>query len=204
MFKSRNTLVILTTLFLASLLVPYTTQAQWGVGASYEIRTESPKDGFGVRIENSILPVLPIVDLRLRAHFSNFSAKNHLSYQDQTFSYSYSRTIQSYDYGITAVGGINFVLVEPYVGLGLGANTVHIKRTDLPQGIPLDPTANQSKFFWNALFGAEVNVLPMLHPFVEYRYTNVGKGFFQQLKEHGIPRPSSSNGRLILGVLLQF
>ena len=204
MNKWKQILIVLVAALLVYPFVPSTAEAQWGVGASYEIRNEAPKHGFGVRIEKSIFNMIPLVDLGIRAHFSNFSEKNQLNYQYQTLSYSYSRTVQDYDYGLTAIGGVSLGLLKPYVGLGLGSNTVNIKRSDLPQTSPLEQSATQSKIFWNALLGAQVNLLPLLHPFVEYRYTNVGKSFFQNLEQQGIPKPSSSNGRLILGVLVRF
>ncbi|MDZ7695011.1 MAG: hypothetical protein U5K69_28490 [Balneolaceae bacterium] len=40
-------------------------QAQWGIGASYEVRDEEPQNGFGVRIERGYsVQQLPIVQAR--------------------------------------------------------------------------------------------------------------------------------------------
>ncbi len=95
-------------------------------------------------------------------------------------------------------------LVKPYVGLGLGSNTVKIQRDDIPESGPIADETSENKLYWNALLGVEISALPVLKPFVEYRYTDVDKGFFRDLQEHGVPRPSASNGRWIFGVLLTF
>jgi len=185
--------------------LPRLTQAQMGIGASYEVRNEVPENGFGVRLEKGIFNFLPVVDLGIRAHFSNFSAENQININEGDLNgLTYSRNVQDYDYGLTAVGGVNVGLFKPYVGLGLGSNTIKIQRDNFSESIPVTDESSESKVYWNALFGAEISALPVLKPFVEYRYTDVGKGFFRDLEEQGVPSPASSNGRWIFGVLLTF
>ena len=60
-------------------VTPDLVQAQWSIGASYEIREEAPKNGFGARVEREILKGLPLVNLSLRAHFSYFSDENQIT-----------------------------------------------------------------------------------------------------------------------------
>src|SRR5699024_11277769 len=79
---------------------PQKSEAQWSLGASYEVRNESPKNGFGIRVERKILQKLPIVDLSLRGHFSYFNDENELSWGDDSNSNKISTDIQSYDFGL--------------------------------------------------------------------------------------------------------
>ena len=70
MKKVLPLIVIITALFSAS------TLAQFEIGASYELREEDPKNGFGIRIQKGILSQLPIVNLGIRLHGSYFSEEN--------------------------------------------------------------------------------------------------------------------------------
>ncbi|WP_138431579.1 outer membrane beta-barrel protein [Fodinibius saliphilus] len=174
-------------------LVPQTTNAQWSLGASYEIRDAEPKNGFGVRIERGILNKLPVVDLGIRAHFSYFN--EDISYENRT----YSTDIKNYDFGVAAVGGVGVGPISPYVGLGLGSSTLDVSRSNLPQGSPLSDEANDSAIYWNGFVGAKVSIIPALKPFVEYRLEDVSN-YEDELKND----ISESNGRLIFGVSLSF
>lgn len=201
MKKIKSVLVVLSGVLLISTLAPQQAEAQFGIGASYEIRDEDPQNGFGVRIEKGILNKLPVVNLALRAHFSNFSEENQVNLGNQ--SGTYSREIQDYDFGVAAIGGVNIGLLKPYVGVGLGSNTVDIQRSEV-ENIDLPENNNDSKIYWNALVGAEISPIPLLKPFVEYRYTSVGEDFFKDAQNQNIEEISSKNGRIIFGVLLRF
>ncbi|MFH5833182.1 outer membrane protein [Halalkalibaculum sp. DA384] len=194
----KRVLTVLAGVLLISSMVPQNAEAQWGIGASYEVRDEEPQNGFGVRIERGILNKLPIVQLGLRAHFSNFSEENQVDYQNRTGSFS--QEIKDYDFGLTALGGVSVGFLKPYVGVGLGSNTVDM---DVPDDASVE-AVEESSLYWNALVGAEVSAIPLLKPFVEYRYTNVNEDFFEDARDMNVPAPSSSNGRIIFGVLLQF
>ncbi|MDX1639244.1 MAG: outer membrane beta-barrel protein [Balneolaceae bacterium] len=195
----KRVVAVVAGVMLAVSIVPQEAEAQWGIGASYEIRDEVPENGFGVRIERGILNKLPVVKLGLRAHFSNFSEENNVTTSGNV---SYTQEISDYDFGVTALGGVNIGLVKPYVGLGLGSNTINIDRSDLPSGSPLSQEDDESNIYWNALVGAEVSAIPLLKPFVEYRYTDVGGDFFDDVQSQSVP--SSQNGRIVFGVLLRF
>lgn len=194
--KFRRTLLALAGLLLIGTLAPRLTYAQWGIGASYEIRNEEPKNGFGLRLERSILQQLPIVDLGVRAHFSYFNEENQIDPQGES---SYGEEITDYDFGITALGGVSVGLLKPYVGLGLGSNSVKVDYNNAPSGFEGD---SESQIYWNALIGAELSATPIIKPFVEYRYTDVGDSFFTDVESGNIPE--SSNGRIAFGVLLNF
>ncbi len=190
----KRVLVVFTTVLFISLMVPLQADAQWGIGASYEVRDEEPKNGFGLRIERNILQKLPIVKLGLRAHFSSFSDENSVSQNNVT----YTTEINDYDFGVTALGGVSIGLLKPYVGLGLGSNTVDLEGSDLPENLD----DSESKIYWNALVGAEVSAIPALKPFIEYRYSDVGEEFYNSVQDQNVP--ASSNSRVVFGVLLRF
>jgi opacity protein-like surface antigen len=179
---------IVAFLFIIPLAIPHTADAQWGVGASYELRDEDPQNGFGLRLERSILNSLPVVDVGLRAHFSYFSEENQISDGGVT----YDQNINDYDLGIAAYGGISLGLVKPYVGLGLGSETWDVSYEDRPTGGPNEES--DSKLQWNSFIGAQVAALPYLKPFIEYRYTGIPKA--EEMPDQ--------NERLIIGLKLEF
>lgn len=182
-----------TLAFLIS-AIPQKGTAQWSLGASYEIRNEEPKNGFGVRLERDILQKLPIVNLGLRAHFSYFNEENSLSREGIT----YSRELTNYDYGLAAVGGVSVGLVEPYVGLGLGSSTMDVNRDDLPENSPFDEENSDSAIYWNGFVGAEIKPIPLITPFVEYRLEQVSN--YDDLGES----IEEGSGRFMFGVSLSF
>ena len=196
--KIKQMLIALSGLLVISSLSPRTAAAQWGLGASYEVRDEVPENGFGVRLERGILQKLPILDLGLRAHFSFFNEENQIDPQDPNQS-TYSTEITDYDIGITGLAGVNIGFLKPYVGVGLGSNTVDVNYQDAPSGFSDN---EDSKIFWNALIGAEVGAIPLLKPFVEYRYSDVGEDFFKNASD--TETRQSQNGRVIFGVMLRF
>lgn len=181
---SKKLVSIIGILLLGIIALPRETFAQWSLGASYEIRQEDPTNGFGARLERQILKGLPVVDLGLRAHFSYFSEENGVTSDGVAYG-----KIENYDFGLAATGGVSVGLVKPYVGLGLGSNTFDLESEDAQ-----NPGGKESKIFWNALVGAEISPIPVLKPFVEYR--------FQQVEEPEFA--PGSTGRLIFGLSLSF
>jgi len=178
-------------LIAAFLVVSIPAMAQFEIGASYELRDESPKNGFGVRVQTGILQGLPLIKLGLRGHFSYFSEENTIS----STGGSYSKEIENYDFGLAAIGGISLGLMEPYVGVGLGSENVDLKHKDF-QGVTVTPQDDEeSSIYWNTFVGAKVSILPILKPFVEYRFTG-----------HTLEMPSMSDrtGRIIFGIALSF
>lgn len=164
------------------LMVPSQASAQWSLGASYEIRNEDPKNGFGLRVERDILQPVPIVDIGLRAHFSYFNEENNFSGDGATLSGDFTY----YDYGLAATGGFSLGLLKPYVGLGIGNSNFDRDAEDN------DFDDSDSKFFWNGFVGAELTPIPKLNPFIEYRFQPTDEAEFAP----------SSDGRLIIGVSL--
>lgn len=169
-----------------------TTYAQLEIGASYELRDEDPKNGFGIRIQKGILNQLPLVDLGIRLHASYFSDQNNVS----EGGVSYSEDLTNYDVGLAAYGGLSLGLLQPYVGLGLGTENYNAVIDNYSGPNDLNPEGDESNVYWNLFAGAKVTVLPMLKPFVEYRYSN------KELSEPTLA--DAQNGRIMFGVLLSF
>lgn len=150
---------VLVTLGFIFMLIPMlnTANAQWSVGASYEVRSEDPENGFGFRLEKGFLQGVPLLDLGVRAHFSYFNETNEIS----SGGVSASTEIEVYDYGLAVLGGVKLGVVKPYVGLGIGN-----------QQFKFDPDlvfGDETSFYWNGFGGAEITLLPLFNPFIEYR-----------------------------------
>ncbi|MDX1671981.1 MAG: outer membrane beta-barrel protein [Balneolaceae bacterium] len=176
---------------------PAQADAQWGIGGTYQIRSEVPENGYGIRIHRGILKKLPLVDLGLRAHFTFFTEDVDRTVEQFGNTFNFTEEITTFDYGLDAVGGISVGLVKPYVGLGLGANTFNLDLADAsddPQSV-LPAEGEDTKLFWNVFGGAEVSIIPALKPFVEYRFVGLDSPDVD-IKEE--------DGRVVFGVMLYF
>lgn len=184
--------ILIAALFSAS------TYAQLELGASYELREAEPESGFGLRIQKGILESLPVVNLGLRVHASYFSEENNVDPQNQ--SYSYSEDLTNYDVGVAAIGGVSVGLLEPYVGVGLGTENyeraIQDVQNDPNNAVP--ESGNESSLYWNVLAGAKVTIIPVLKPFVEYRYSAA------DLEKPELQDVKSKTGRIMFGVSLSF
>lgn len=192
MKKLTHGITFFALLFAICCLAPSQAQAQWSIGASYEIREESPKNGFGGRIGYALLGNQSMLDVRLRAHLSYFS-EEYDNYRD----FGVPAELTNYDFGLMAVGGLSLGLLKPYVGLGLGASTFKLQGDDLPQNSPFDESESDSKISWTGMVGAEVSPLPFLHPFIEYRFEPADRPGFADIRD-------SDTGRFIFGLSLSF
>ena len=183
-----------STFILVVILFTCSAFAQLEIGASYELRDEDPQSGFGIRIQKSFLDHLPMVNVGLQAHFSFFSDQNDVS----EGGISYSKDLTNYDFGVAVIGGVPVGLIEPYIGLGLGSTTLDINRSDivgLPTGDIVDDQS-ESNIYWNGIIGAKVTIIPILKPFVEYRYSDTS------LSNPEISE--TTTGRILFGVSLSF
>ncbi len=191
--KLKKIILAFAALALLISAVPQTSTAQWSLGASYEIRNEEPKNGFGVRLERELLEKAPLVNLGLRGHFSYFNEENSVT---QSGNISYSQDITNYDYGLAAVGGVNVGPISPYIGLGLGSTTLDVEYSDV-QNAQVEG-GDDSTVYWNGFVGAKVSIIPALKPFVEYRLEDASD------YENELSNMDQSNGRLIFGLSLSF
>lgn len=187
MSNSTRFLTLLTTIIISfTLFIP--TQdalAQWGVGASYEIRDEAPENGFGARIQRD-LPLGPMASLGLRGHFSFFNDEIEVTRNDVT----YSSEIESYDFGVALLAGVNVGLLKPYAGAGIGSENYESVADGFEEG-----SFEESSLYWNIFAGAEVSPIPVIKPFVEYRFVRLFDDENFDYKQ---------NGRFAFGVLFKF
>lgn len=186
--NKMNKIGWLTTAFILFALTIFPVkdaEAQWSIGASYEVRDDDPTNGFGVRLERSILQRLPIIDLSLRAHFSLFNETIEGVGDAQVVT----QELQAYDFGLAALAGLNVGLVKPYAGLGLGSESFEITRPTVNESF------DESSLYWNLLAGAELSILGPLRPFIEYRFTRL---FDDDL--FGDDFDYRQNGRLAVGL----
>ncbi len=184
-------------------LIVTPAQAQWAIGGSYEIRNEEPKSGFGARIENTVKLPVPLVNLGFRGYFSYFSEEN--SVDPQNLQGSYSQEIKNYDFGVSVLGKVELGLVKPYVGVGLGSSTTDLSYSDF-ENLQTEPQGDsKSQFAYHGLIGGEVSLIPALHPFIEYRFTDYsGDLSFENAQNQVQQSLKESNGRLIFGLMLRF
>jgi opacity protein-like surface antigen len=185
--KLKNIILAFTTFALLVTAFPLASSAQTSIGASYEIRNEDPKNGFGVRLERGILQKIPVVNLGIRAHFSYF--KEEIDRQN----FSAPRDFTSYDYGAAGVVGVSVGPINPYAGLGLGSSTLDIQTSS--------GSIDDSSIYWNTFIGSKVSIIPKLKPFVEYRYESIDD--FDDLGTSST-NIDTNEGRLIFGVSLSF
>lgn len=173
--------------------------AQFEIGASYELRNEDPQNGFGIRVQKGILKKLPLVNLGIRLHGSYFSEENNVD--PESASYSYSQDLTNYDVGIAAIGGVTVGLLEPYVGVGLGTENYDRVISDVEGGGPgnaVPQSGEENSMYWNMLVGAKVKVIPLIKPFVEYRYSSTN------LEKPELDDVNSQVSRIMFGVSLSF
>lgn len=190
--QKRLLFIFLSGILLLPFTLTETASAQWSLGASYEMRDEDPTNGFGLRVERSLFNSLPVVDLGLRAHFSYFNESNSVSN-----GITIEQDFESYDYGLAATGGVSVGLVAPYIGFGIGQDNSTLEFSDDISGAELDVEQpfDESDFYWNAFVGAKVKIIPVLQPFIEYRFTKLSGR-----DDIGIDDVS----RLALGISLRF
>lgn len=197
MLKSSIRNIVLTAVIM---LMPAMAWAQWGLGASYEIRNKEPKNGFGVRVERTIKLPLPLVHLGTRAHFSYFNENNQFRIQDPSVgSTEIGQDITNYDFGVALLGGVSLGLIKPYVGLGLGSETVDVSYNDVPGNLAQGDYKDNddSKIFYNGFIGTEFSPIPLISPFFEYRFSKFSDPF-------DVENVKNSKGRVIFGVTLRF
>lgn len=197
-FKASLTGIMLLAVVFA---LPAQTMAQWSLGASYQMRDEAPENGFGVRLEREILQGLPLVDLGIRAHFAYFSEGNNLTVTGENKDITFGE-VKYYNYGLSAVAGVSVGFIKPYVGLGLGASTIDIKVEDVQGAADSPGDQSDTKFYWTGFVGAELTIIPKLHPFIEYRFEPVDEAgdAFNNVSD----KLFDSNGTLLLGLELSF
>lgn len=208
MIRLRKTIYLAFAFLLLHLLQPLLGFAQLGIGFTYEKREIASQDlnkiglaeyGFGVRIENDFNIRIPFMKFGWRMHASAFSAETSFSDQfNDVIDQNISANI--IDAGFGLLGEIKMPLfANPYFGGGLGYEKQSLSYSEEVECVTA-PCPNIETFvdgyglYYNAVLGLKFSPIPLLKPFVEYRYT--GYTTSKSILE--------SPGRLQLGVLLEF
>ncbi len=201
-----RTFIPLVFLLLSSQLA----NAQFAIGGGYQMRNESPKAGFTIIAEQGFLGRVPLITLKTRVHFSAFSDQISIKdldvkgFADATEAQLSSlHDLSSFDYGAAVLLGLNLGLVAPYLGAGLGNESLELnyKFTDaisFPGNISLDDVSDNG-FYWNGFIGADVSPIPFLKPFFEYRFSGM---LGEKLGAEEINY--TQNGRITFGLKIQF
>ncbi len=177
---------LLMSIFSLTLIPVEEVEAQWGIGASFELRDEDPSRGYGFRIERGVLESVPLLDLKTRFHYSAFSDDVD-SFRDIDTNVS----LDTWDIGLAALAGVNVGLIKPYGGAGIGRERIDATWSELEQV----RSGDDSSFYWNLFLGAEVAPVPLIRPFIEYRFVRLfdDDGFDYR-----------QNSRLAIGLSLSF
>ncbi|MCC5934069.1 MAG: hypothetical protein JJU35_07445 [Balneolales bacterium] len=167
---------IVTILLLLGAFGYSQAQAQYILGASYEVRSDEPTTGFGLHFQNnfSVIPMLLDVGIRFQTSFYNEK------YSFSTESISFEREDTSYDFGLGLIATVGVGLIAPYAGVGLGYEV--FDRTSTLLGAPgvgiEDPDGDDSGLYYYGAIGAGISAIPFVRPFVEYRYRGISGSDF--------------------------
>lgn len=198
----KNLSIVILGILIAGLTYQQ-AEAQFSIGASYEIRSEKPTNGFGIHVEKDLSLKLPLVAIGVRAQFSNFSEKNSVTGTSiNNVGITYDRKLNHYNLGLMALAKVKLGLLSPYVGLGIGTSHLEVKNSNLQQELlngGSSGSKNNNSVYYEGAVGASATLLPMIHPFIEYRlqknsFKNVINGY----------KTKDSSGIWAFGVSLQF
>ncbi len=179
--------VFFITLFAALTFMVQQAEAQRAIGVAYEMRSQEPTSGIGVHYQFDLLP-LPVVSLNLRFHGSYYTEE----YTFKSGGAEIEVKDQSYDVGLGAILGFNVGFLAPYAGAGIGfeffdRETIVADLIDLNEG-------SDSGLYYYGVVGAGFSLIPVLRPYVEYRYRGITSADFMP----------SEYGTWAFGVQLRF
>lgn len=209
----RYLVTVLISIFIFFIFPNKQLFAQFGIGVSYEKREISsgsvgyqPEYGFGVRIENDFGPKIPLIKLGWRLHASAFSVEESFNEQlNDVLDRNVNALVA--DVGFSLFVEVKMPLfINPYAGGGLGYETrndalnILVPIPQQPEGdqaqtfsiIPSD--INGSSLYYHGFIGMKFSPIPILKPFVEYRYSGLTE----------VGDLSNIPGRLLFGVTLEF
>jgi len=166
-----------------------TVYAQWGIGASYEERNENPKKGFGVQLEKDFLESLPILFIRARTHYSQFSSEASLTIDGDLVI----GDLEANDLGIAVIGGGKLGLFSPYLGIGFGIENWSYKARDI-----IAVNEKDDSGYYYGIVGVSLTFIPVIQPYLEYRVTNYND-IGEARKEIG-----EGKSRVHIGITLRF
>lgn len=202
-FKYITTLLIV--LITVSLFSINDAQAQWQLGASFESRSEVPENGFGVQLEKHFTKI-PLVRFRARTHLSYFSDEDSFSLESlqdgNVPDISLDRTVNSLDFGAGFIAelGLPGLPLSPYAGLGAGFEFFDVEFEDGGEQYGAE-SFNEDSFYYYGVIGLSITPIPVLTPFVEYRFTGFN---YEEDPENAAQTIEEASGRLIFGLSVRF
>jgi hypothetical protein len=138
--------------------------AQLGIGASFERRSETPTNGFGLQLEFELLKAIPIINIRARLHGSYFSEESDFTLEGVQLG---SATVANTDFGAAALGGVSLGLLRPYIGVGIGSENWSFKPK--AGSSPLSIERDEDSFYYYGVAGVAFTMIPFIKPYAEYR-----------------------------------
>lgn len=150
-------------------------KSKFSIGGSYEMRAQHPNQGFGIRLENELKLGIPLLALGVRAQYSRFTEeiKGCRGYvKTDHGEVHFNRKLSEYYLGLMALVKLKLGLLTPYAGLGIGTSQLTVKNTKLHDILESGAEAGSKSdhsIYYNGAVGASMTLLPVLHPFVEYR-----------------------------------
>lgn len=172
--------------------VPKDSSAQWSAGGGFELREQEPSKGVSFKLQRDFLTAIPIIRLGIRGYGSIFPEQSSTFQGGNGAPTEFSVANVSYNTGAALMGGLNMGITNPYVGLGIGVHHFEVKTVQMNGEISRETNENIAL---HAIAGAEIALLPFIHPFIEYK-------FFQFRGRHGLEYDHT--GSLSFGLMFKF
>ncbi|HKI46088.1 MAG TPA: outer membrane beta-barrel protein [Balneolales bacterium] len=157
------------------------------VGVNYTYRNAEPKSGFGILLEPTVYSISRF-DIDVRGSFNTLNTQDSRTYFDETFNIK----VNHYDVCVDALGRLKFNYIDPYIALGVGYTSYKIVGRGYSQ--------IKTGFLYDGSVGLELNPIPYIKPFVEYKYTRSNVNRAQIL----LFNPNNSFGQLEVGLNVKF
>jgi opacity protein-like surface antigen len=172
--KKLFTLIIITLAFGITEM-----QAQKSLGISFENRSEEPSTGFGLHFQNDFTVVPMLLDVGFRLQGSFYSEE----YDFGDDGLDIRAEDSSYDFGLGAIATASAGFVAPYAGFGVGYEFFErdfgSNSTDTAITVQ---DGSDNGFYYYGTVGVGASIVPLLRPFVEYRYRGVTSTDFMPSK----------------------
>ncbi|HYX05961.1 MAG TPA: hypothetical protein VE912_04435 [Bacteroidales bacterium] len=161
--------------------------AQMRIGFNYQLRNAVPKKGYGISLEPTVYKHKKLV-VDTRGFFGYYNHNGMQTVGDPKLpADTFNRNIKYYVFGIGGVARYKLPFVNPFISLGIGFNSYKITSRGY--------VTIKSSYLYNGAVGFEVEPIPYIKPFIEYRYTHSTVRRFQVQ----FFKPNNSVGRLVVG-----
>lgn len=165
-----------------------TASAQMRIGFNYQLRNTIPKRGYGISLEPTVYRYKKLV-VDVRGFLGYFNHNGMQTLGDPTLpSDTFNRNIKYYVFGLGGVVRYKFRYFDPFVSLGIGFNSYKVTSRGY--------VTIKSSYLYNGSVGVEIEPIPVIKPFIEYRYTRSTVHDFQVQ----FFKPNNSVGRLVVGI----